>query len=130
MNAIWLKVKEYAKTVAAFVAGVVGSVIVNLFNGSTPWPSNKAEWIQLAIASFGPAIATWLTTNKITQKQIDNDPNVIGGVVVSNEKTAQPDYPSIVVANGGTGGGGGGSYARVEPINPPPSAGGWTSPYA
>jgi hypothetical protein len=104
MSAIWLKVKEYAKTIAAFVAGVVGSVIVNLVNGSTPWPSNQSEWIQLAIASFGPALATWLTTNKITQAQLDKDPNVIGGVVVTNAVVPAPVLP--------------------------PSAGGYRDPYA
>ena len=104
VSTIWSKVREYAKTIAAFVAGVVGSVIVNLFNGSTPWPSNQAEWVQLAIASFGPAIATWLTTNKITQKQLDKDPHVIGGVVV----------PENVPA-------------AVPP--PPPSVGGYQPPY-
>ena len=79
-------IKEYAKTFAAFIAGVIGNVLVNLINGTTPWPQNSAEWLQLALTTLGPAIATWFTTNKITQKQLDKDPNVLGGVVVPNSQ--------------------------------------------
>lgn len=100
LKALWLKVKEYAKTVAAFLAGIAVSVVINLINGSTPWPRNTSEWIQLAVASFGPAIATALSTNKITQKQLDNDPHVIGGVVVDQAETnsapAAADAPPSV----------------------------------
>lgn len=105
LSTIWSKAKEYAKTIAAFVAGVVSSVFINLWNGSTPWPQTQGEWVQLAIASFVPAIATWLTTNKITQKQLDKDPNVIGGVVVA---TAQIPAPPVSL----------------------PSVGGYRDPYA
>jgi hypothetical protein len=112
MNAIWLKVKEYAKTVAAFLAGIAVSVVINLINGSTPWPRNTSEWIQLAVASFGPAIATALSTNKITQRQLDNDPHVIGGVVV-------PEAPVTTSVLG----------VRNNPPIPPP-VGGYRDPYA
>jgi uncharacterized membrane protein YeaQ/YmgE (transglycosylase-associated protein family) len=74
-------IKEYAKTFAAFVAGVVGNAVVALVNGSTPWPQTGAEWLQYAVTSVGAAVAVWLTRNKITQKQLDKDPNVVGGVV-------------------------------------------------
>lgn len=116
MTSVWKFIKVYAKAIAAFVAGVVGNVIVNLLNGSTPWPQTTAQWVQLALTSFGPAIATWLTTGKITQKQIDKDPNVIGGTVVPDAQVppAAPPIPEwagqVDVKVTGGGGGVGGSY--------------------
>jgi uncharacterized membrane protein YjjP (DUF1212 family) len=82
LASVWKFVKEWAKTLAAFVAGVVANMIVNLVNGGAVWPQTKAEWTQYVLTSFGAAIAVSLTRNKITQKQLDKDPNVIGGVVV------------------------------------------------
>jgi hypothetical protein len=76
------QIKIYAKALAAALVGALVSVVVNLVNGSTPWPSNGAEWIQFALTTFGPAIAAVFVPNKITQKQLDNDKNVIGGTVV------------------------------------------------
>jgi hypothetical protein len=82
VNPIKRFLKEYAKTAAAFVVGVVGNMIVNLVNGGAPWPQTSAEWLQYALTSFGAAIATLIVPNKITQKQLDNDPHVVGGTVV------------------------------------------------
>lgn len=76
------QIKVYAKTLAAFVAGVVANAVVNLVNGETPWPQNSAQWVQWAVTTFGAAIAVSLTRNKITQQQLDKDPNVVGGTVV------------------------------------------------
>jgi hypothetical protein len=87
---IWIKVKEHAKTIAAFVATFVGNAIVSLIKGETAWPQTKDEWVQYALTSIGAAFATWLARNKITQKQLDKDPNVIGGVVVPDAVTPAP----------------------------------------
>lgn len=81
-------IKEYAKAIAAFVAGVVGNMIVQLINGGTPWPQTSAEWTQYVVTSFGAAIGALVATNKITQKQLDKDPNVVGGVVVETPPAA------------------------------------------
>lgn len=75
-------VKVYAKAIAAFVAGVVANMIVNLVNGSTPWPHTGNEWLQYGLTSLGAAIAALAVRNKITQKQLDADPHVVGGTVV------------------------------------------------
>lgn len=83
-------IKEWAKTLAAFVAGVVVSMIINLTNGGTVWPQTKAEWTQYVLSSFGTAIVVALTRNKITQKQLDKDPNVIGGTVVPDAQVPPP----------------------------------------
>jgi hypothetical protein len=87
MNTVLKLIKEHAKSVAAWVAGVAVTAIMNLVNGVSPWPQTSAQWAQYALTSFGVAFAAWLFPNKITQKQLDKDPNVIGGVVVPD---AQP----------------------------------------
>ena len=96
LTSVWKFIKEWAKTIAAFVATVVTNMIVNLVNGGAVWPQTKAEWTQYVLTSFGVAISVALTKNKITQKQLDKDPNVIGGVVVASVPTppAAPYSPS------------------------------------
>jgi hypothetical protein len=90
MASVWKLAKEWAKTLAAFVAGVVTTMILNLVNGTAVWPRTGAEWLQYALTSFGAAIAVALTRNKITQKQLDQDPHVIGGTVVAEAPAAPP----------------------------------------
>lgn len=90
MTKIWTLLKVHAKTFVAFVAGVLGNMIVNLVTGNAVWPQTKEQWLQYALTSFGTAIAVWLTRNKITQRQLDKDPNVIGGTVVPNEQVPPP----------------------------------------
>jgi hypothetical protein len=84
MNSVTKWFKEQAKTVAAFVATFVGNMIVSLLDGSTALPQNREEWTQYLLTSAGAAIAAWSVRNKITQKQIDKDPNVVGGIVVDD----------------------------------------------
>jgi hypothetical protein len=74
--------REYAKTIASFIAATIGNAIVNLINGGVPWPQTKEEWLQFVLTTFGAAIAAWIVPNKITQKQLDKDSHVVGGVVV------------------------------------------------
>jgi lipopolysaccharide export LptBFGC system permease protein LptF len=83
-------IKEHAKTVVAFVATFVGNAIVSLLNGDTAWPQTKDEWLQYALTSVGAAVSVWLARNKITQKQLDKDPNVVGGTVVPDAQTPNP----------------------------------------
>lgn len=82
------QLKVYGKALAAFVAGVVANMITNLVNGSAPWPQTGAQWLQFALTSFGAALAACVVPNKITQKQLDNDPHVIGGTVVDRPPAA------------------------------------------
>ena len=97
LASVWKLIKVYAKTIAAFVAGVVANMIVSLVNGAAVWPQTKAEWTQYVLTSFGAAIAVHLTRNKITQKQIDKDPNVIGGVVVPDAQIPTATYQPPVM---------------------------------
>jgi hypothetical protein len=87
-------IKEHAKSVAVWVAGVAVTAVMNLVNGVSPWPETGAQWTQYALTSFGLAAAAWLFPNKITQKQLDNDPNVIGGVVVPDLQPVPASTPS------------------------------------
>lgn len=87
-------VKVYAKAFAAFIAGVIGNAVVNLINGATPWPQTTAQWVQFAVTSLGVAVAAWAVPNKITQKQLDKDPNVIGGTVMPDTQVANPPTDS------------------------------------
>lgn len=90
LTSVWKLLKTYAKMIAAFVAGVVANMVVNLVQGGAVWPQTKAEWTQYVITSFGAAIAVALTRNKITQKQLDQDPHVVGGTVVAEAPVAPP----------------------------------------
>lgn len=96
MNTNWIPkwVREYAKTVAVFIGTYVANAVVSLLTGSAPWPQNKDEWIQYATTTIGASVATWLARNKITQKQIDKDPNVVG--TVYPDPVEPPTYtPSV-----------------------------------
>jgi len=97
LTSVWKFIKEWAKTLTAFVATVVTNMIVSLVNGGTAWPQTKAEWTQYVLTSFGVAISVALTRNKITQKQLDKDPNVIGGVVVPDRPAGVPGVTGTVL---------------------------------
>lgn len=106
MNATIKWVKEQAKTSAAFVATFVVNMIVSLITGETALPTNREEWTQYLLTSAGAAIAAWGVRNKITQKQLDKDPNVVGGIVV--------DDPAKPV---------------LQSATPPPASGPYTNPF-
>jgi hypothetical protein len=90
LTSVWKFIKEWAKTIAAFAATYAANAFYSLINGSAPWPQTKAEWQQYALTTIAAAVATWLARNKITQKQLDADKNVIGGVVVPDAQIPQP----------------------------------------
>lgn len=102
MNPIVKWCKEQAKTIAAFVATFVLNMIVSLVDGSTPLPQTREEWTQYLVTSVGAALAAWVARNKITQKQLDKDPHVVGGIVVddpvANRNT--PNTPPVWGAAG------------------------------
>ena len=77
--------KEHAKTIATFFAAYVANALVSLATGGHPWPQSGDEWLQYTLTTLGAATAAFLARNKITQKQLDKDPNVIGGVVVDEK---------------------------------------------
>jgi hypothetical protein len=99
-------IKRWVKAVAAAVGGAIAGLLINWVQGTTPIPTTKDQLYTLLIATVLPPLLALLSpANKITQKQLDKDPNVIGGVVVA---TAQiPASPAI-----------------------PPSVGGYRDPYA
>lgn len=70
-------IREHAKAIAAWVAGVIVSVAISLFKGETAWPQTGAQWGQLLLASFIPAIAVALQPAKVTDKQVEKDPTII-----------------------------------------------------
>lgn len=92
MNEVTKFIKEHAKSVAAWFAGVAVTAIMNLVNGVSPWPQTGAQWTQYALTSFGVAAASWLFPNKITQKQLDKDPAVPPGVVLLPDKPVESEY--------------------------------------
>lgn len=93
VNAVWKLVRENAKAVAVWVAGVLVTAVMNVVNGVSPWPVTWGQWGQYLLTSFTLAFAAWLFPNKITQKQLDKDPYVVGGTVVA-EKQAPPTPPA------------------------------------
>lgn len=62
--------KEWAKAVAAFVAGVVANMVSDLIAGKSPFPTTPAEWARYVILSVGAAIAVGGTPNKLNEKQV------------------------------------------------------------
>lgn len=93
MNPIWKKVKEYAKTITVFLAGVVGPPLLRIVSGEDPLPQNKQEWVNWITAIAVSTLAAAFTRNKITQKQLDKDPNVIGGKVIDDLPPVQDNSP-------------------------------------
>lgn len=93
-------IKEHAKTVVAFVATFIGNAIVSLIKGETAWPQTKDEWLQYALTSVGAAFSVWLARNKITQKQINADPNVVGTVYPEPVQTSTAPLPPSATVDG------------------------------
>lgn len=77
-----MDIKVYAKTAGAFVAAVVGNMAYDLFTGTHPWPTTGQEWLRYGITSVGAALGAFGARNKITQKQINQQPDIIGAIVV------------------------------------------------
>jgi hypothetical protein len=90
LNSVWKFIKEWAKTIAAFVSVWLGNAVLALIQGSSPWPQTKQEWIQYGVTSLVAALGVGVTRNKITQKQLDKDPNVVGGTVVPDSQVPPP----------------------------------------
>lgn len=88
-------VQEHAKTIAAFVVTFALNSVVSLIDGTTPWPQNRDQWVQYLLTSVGAAIAAYKVRNKITQKQLDADPNVLGGIVVDQKVVDQKETPTV-----------------------------------
>jgi hypothetical protein len=70
-------VLEGAKAIAAGVATAVVNLVVNLVNGTTPWPQTSAQWVTLVATTFGSALLVWLQPAKISDKQVAADPTVV-----------------------------------------------------
>lgn len=94
MNAIKTFYRKYiarwVKAIAAAVGGALAGLLINWVQGTTPIPATQKELYTLLIATvLPPLLALFSPANKITQKQLDNDPNVIGGVVVPDAQVPQ-----------------------------------------
>lgn len=75
--------KQWVKAVASAVGGALAGLLINWVQGTTPIPTTQQELYTLLIATFVPPLLTLFSpANKITQKQLDKDPNVVGGTVV------------------------------------------------
>jgi len=85
--------KFYKENVKSFFGAVIGALIVRFTSwtkGEEAWPQTGEEWRNVAIGAVIAAVAVWLPTNKITQKQLDNDKYVQGGIVVSDPVVSAP----------------------------------------
>lgn len=96
--------KIYAKTVGAFVFGVVANMVLGLINDGTPWPQTKDEWVQYIVTSFGAAIGAWALRNKVTEKTVqtgitkgDVTPQAVTTIAINTP--APPLSPSADAGN-------------------------------
>jgi hypothetical protein len=82
-------IKRWVKAIAAAVGGAIAGLLINWVQGTTPIPTTKDELYTLLIATLLPPIlALFSPANKITQKQLDKDPNVVGGTVIDTPAPA------------------------------------------
>lgn len=106
--------RRWVKAIAAAVGGAAAGLFINWLRGTTPIPQDRNEWVTLAVATFGPPLLALITpANKITQKQLDKDPAVIGGTVIDPTVDSRPKGipgPTGMVLDG--------------VIKPPPDTGG------
>lgn len=98
MNALKLfytkHIKRWVKAIASAVGGALAGLLINWVQGTTPIPTTQKELYTLLIATILPALLTVFSpANKITQKQLDKDPNVIGGTVVPDVQVPPPPDP-------------------------------------
>lgn len=103
LNAFYVKyIKRWVKAVASAVGGALAGLLINWVQGTTPIPTTQKELYTLLIATIVPPILTlFAPANKITQKQLDEDPTVIGGTVIPPTatsveiKTPKPGEPFL-----------------------------------
>lgn len=84
-------IKRWVKALGSAVGGALAGLLINWVQGTTPIPTTQKELYTLLIATVLPPLLTlFAPANKITQKQLDKDPNVIGGVVVPDVQAPTP----------------------------------------
>ena len=84
-------IKRWVKALASAVGGAIAGLAINWIQGTTPIPQTKQELYTVLIAAVLPAIVTVFSpANKITQKQLDKDTGVRGGVVVDSAPKSPP----------------------------------------
>lgn len=82
-------IKPWVKALGSAIGGAIVGLLFNMANGATPWPTTMRELGTVVAAAVIPAVFTlFAPANKITQKQLDKDPNVIGGVVIGTPTPA------------------------------------------
>lgn len=94
MNPVMKWAKEHIKSLVAAIVGAAITVIMKWVNGEVPWPQTGAEWRDAAIGAVVAGVMVSISpTNKITQKQLDKDPDVVGGVVISDAPNQPKSLP-------------------------------------
>lgn len=91
--------KEYAKTIGAFVAGVIANMISDLIEGRAPWPETPNDWLRYILTSLGAALGAFALRNKVTESQVakgiekgDVSPEVVKAIT----ETAPAPVPAVV----------------------------------
>lgn len=74
------KIKEYAKSIVAFVLAVVGNMIIDFTQNGVPFPQTQGEWIRYITSSLVIALGVAGTPNKMTEKQAQR--GIDQGVIV------------------------------------------------
>lgn len=87
-------IKPWVKALASAVGGALAGLLINWVQGTTPIPTTQKELVTLLITTVLPAlVAVFSPANKITQKQIDDDPYVVG--TVYPEPVSPPAPPAV-----------------------------------
>ena len=92
-------IKTHAKTLGAVVAGVIANMVLDIVEGRAPFPQSGQEWLRYAVTSFGAALGAYGLRNKITQSQLDKQPDIVGAVVVPAVADAAKDAAQQAVTD-------------------------------
>lgn len=99
--------RRWVKAIASAIGGAVAGLLINFIHGDQAIPQNREEWVTLLVATVGPALLALISpANKITQKQLDKDPNVVNGVALDGApqppRTDIDDVPPPTPGLGGS----------------------------
>jgi hypothetical protein len=93
-------IPQLGKAIAAFILPLLSNMVLDLSQGSVPWPQTGAEWARYVGLSVVTAAGVFLTKSETTPEQITRISEKKPGVVVEGVTAAStaPQIGKAVVA--------------------------------